>query len=114
MTSVSYETSRSLKEKLVLAALFSKERNESLRRPARRLLSGYRWSDLVHQIVFDLVMKTPLSRRDILKSELPGLLTRRGFPDYDLSWLSTEVSSEQAIASLRELARQTRHHDRTP
>ncbi len=114
MSGVSDETWRLLKEKLVLAALWSKEQNESLRRSARRLLSGYRWSEPVHQIVFELVMKAPLSRRDILKSGLPALLTRRGFPDYDLSWLSTEVSSEQAIASLRELAGQTRHHDRTP
>lgn len=49
---------------------------------ARASLGGYRWSDPVHQVIFEIVLGLPPDATQAIRDLLPARLTRRGFPDF--------------------------------
>jgi len=94
-------------ERCVLRALCSENSEPEGRENARRALTDYRWHDPVHQAVFDVIMSFPSASSQALREQLPGRLTRRGFPDFDFESLfeSRESESqelERLIARLRD------------
>lgn len=48
------------------------------------VLRGYRWRELVHQVIFDIVLSIPSEIPGVIRSQLPARLTRRGFPDVEI------------------------------
>jgi len=79
---------------------------DSLRNRARKLLTDYRWSDAAHQAVFETIVRLPQMSRPALRDQLPALLTRRGFPDFDFEALfaGPEPSASDAEEWMRRLA----------
>ena len=45
-------------------------------------LRGYRWRDLVHRVIFEIIAAAPQLSEENLRSRLPILLTKAGFPDF--------------------------------
>src|ERR1700722_20314107 len=74
-------------ERRVLATLCHSGSETAVRGQARQLLSNYRWSDDAHRAVFEIVMSFPSASCAALYDQLPGRLTRRGFPDFDFQAL---------------------------
>lgn len=92
-------------ERQVLRALCQGGREGLLQESARSLLSAYRWSDPVHEALFEIVMSFPAASAAALREQLPARLTRRGFPDFDLERLFalTPPSAAQAEQGMRRL-----------
>jgi hypothetical protein len=93
-------------ERRVLRALCSKTAESQGRDSARRGLANYRWREPVHQAVFDVILSFPSASNQALREQLPGRLTRRGFPDFDFESLFARLEPEsgelgQLIAKLR-------------
>jgi hypothetical protein len=93
-------------ERRALRALSSENAEPGAREIARRALTDYRWRQPVHQAVFDVIMSFPSASNKALREQLPGRLTRRGFPDFDFESLfeSREPEPgelEQLITKLR-------------
>jgi hypothetical protein len=93
-------------ERCVLRALCSETAQSQARDIARRALADYRWHEPVHEAVFDVIMSFPSASSQALREQLPGRLTRRGFPDFDFESLfeSREPESgelERLIGRLR-------------
>ena len=74
-------------EFLVLRVLCSAGTEPEARETARRSLADYRWREPVHQAVFDVIMSFPSASSHALREQMPGRLTRRGFPDFDFESL---------------------------
>jgi hypothetical protein len=81
-------------ERRVLALLCSRNAEPEAREIARRGLANYRWREPVHQGVFDVIMSFPSAGNRALREQLPGRLTRRGFPDFDFESLFESRESE--------------------
>jgi hypothetical protein len=69
-------------------------------------LSGYRWRDSDHAIVFQALGRVPGRDKRPLREQLPAIATRMGFPDID--WESyfvndTAIPEEQITNLLRKL-----------
>jgi len=71
----------------VLRALCAEGRQKERRELARRSLAGYCWQEPVHRSIFEVVISFPAASSQALRDQLPSLLTRRGFPDYDFETL---------------------------
>jgi hypothetical protein len=78
----------------------------TLREMARELLAHYRWSDATYQAIFELIMRLPQMSCQALRDQLPALLTRRGFPDFDFGDLFAvpAPSANEAEKWMRRLA----------
>jgi hypothetical protein len=63
-------------------------------------LRSYRWCDSVHQAIFDFLISRPAASAELIREQLPAHLTRRGFPDFDLSWFRTEIPAEEDVEML--------------
>jgi hypothetical protein len=68
-------------ERQVLRALCQGTAQGSVRESARLLLKNYRWRDPVHGVLFETLANLAAPAPEALRSQLPALLTRRGFPD---------------------------------
>jgi hypothetical protein len=97
--------SRAEIERRVLAVLWAASQRQRRRTTARTVLHGYRWEDPAHQIIFELIMRLGSAQSAAVRRELPALLTRHGFPDFDFPELATKVSAPTAEAWIRRLAR---------
>jgi hypothetical protein len=71
-------------EQRVLRALCQGTPDGSVRETSRMVLRGYRWRELMHQVIFDVVLSIPSDTPEVIQSQLPARLTRRGFPDVDI------------------------------
>jgi hypothetical protein len=61
---------------------------------------SYRWRDSVHQIIFNFLISMPGANAELIREQLPAHLTRRGFPDFDLSWFRTKIPAEEDVEML--------------
>lgn len=68
----------------VLRALCQEPSGSSLTASAKSLLSGYHWREPIHEEIFRAIVNLPNLDPVALRERLPALLTRRGFPDFDL------------------------------
>lgn len=70
-------------------------------------LRGYRWREPLHQVIFDLFISMPGADPKLIREQLPAHLTRRGFPDFDLTWFRPHALAgpevERLIGRLQEL-----------
>lgn len=92
-------------ESKVLAALVQRTHEGSIRRSACVFLSQYRWRSPAHQIIFEVLMAIPSENIETIRSQLPGRLTRMGFPDFDWEFLFTmprlsQLEAQRLIANL--------------
>jgi hypothetical protein len=71
-------------EQRVLRVLCQGTPEGSIRETARMVLRGYRWRELMHQVIFDILLSIPTEMPGVIQSQLPARLTRRGFPDVDI------------------------------
>jgi hypothetical protein len=85
-------------ERRVLRALCQGTVEGSVRAAARALLAGYRWHEPLHQVIFDVVLSIPSDIPEVIQTELPAGLTRRGFPDFDFDDLfrAQDLSKDEA------------------
>jgi hypothetical protein len=65
-------------------------------------LQGYRWHEPLHQVIFDFLVSMPGANSDLMGEQLPTYLTRRGFPDFDLSWFQPHALVENDLERLIE------------
>ena len=54
----------------------------AVREFGRTNLQRYRWCDLVHGVIFEIVTSTPQVSVEQLRQQLPARLTKAGFPDF--------------------------------
>jgi hypothetical protein len=91
------------RERKILRALCAGELASDERARALANLASYRFHDPHHQILFDVLREIPQATPALLRERLPALLTRRGFPDFDIElFLSTKQFSSRDL-SPREL-----------
>jgi len=93
-------------ERRVLCVLCSDGAEREARETARRGLANYHWRLAVHQAVFDVIITFPSVSSRALRDQLPGRLTRRGFPDFDFEELFDLLKPE--AGELEELIRKLR------
>jgi hypothetical protein len=74
---------RAQAELLVLRAICQESPPGPVREAASRLLKSYRWQEPVHQVIFTCLLQLPAGNPELLRTELPACLTRKGFPDVD-------------------------------
>lgn len=93
-------------ERRVLQALCQATPQGSVRATARAVLAGYPWREPVHQVIFDVLMALPTEIPDVVRSQLPARLTRRGFPDVDIDafFQPHAMSKQEAERLLRDLS----------
>jgi hypothetical protein len=74
------------------------------RRAAVNTLLRYRWREPLHQVIFDFLVSKQGANPELMREQLPTHLTRRGYPDFDLTWfqsvLLTETDLERLIQRL--------------
>jgi hypothetical protein len=70
-------------------------------------LRSYRWRESVHQVIFDLLIRMPGANAELMREQLPAHLTRRGFPDFDLSWFQPNIQTEEDVERLIQRLRVT-------
>ena len=63
-------------------------------------LRSYRWREPLHQVIFDFLISMPGANADLIQEQLPAHLTRRGFPDFDLSWFRPDTPAEEDVDRL--------------
>jgi len=92
-------------ERRVLRALCQGTPQGAVRATARDVLQAYRWREPVHQVVFDVVLNIPTDLAELVRSQLPARLTRRGFPDVDIDdfFKPHQLSKGEAERLMREL-----------
>ncbi|HEV2491678.1 MAG TPA: hypothetical protein VG204_01245 [Terriglobia bacterium] len=97
-------------ERRVLRALCQGTLEGSVRASARALLAGYQWHEPLHQVIFDVVLSIPSDIPEVIQSELPAGLTRRGFPDFDFDDLFRphDLSKDDAERLMSDLAGDTK------
>src|SRR3989442_2158806 len=93
-------------ERLVLQALCQGTPEGPVREAGKSLLNDYRWRELLHQLVFEVLMSLPTDSPIFIRDQLAPRLTRRGFPDVEFEDLfkPPSLSKEQAERLMRELA----------
>ena len=63
-------------------------------------LRNYRWREPLHQVIFEILISMPGSNPELLREQLPAHLTRRGLPDFDLSWFQPNALAEKDVERL--------------
>lgn len=78
------------------------------------LLGTYPFQDVVHQLIFDVLQEINTDLPDIIRQQLPGRLTRRGFPAVDRQkFLGPHpLSGAEAVALMRKLREWTKGEER--
>lgn len=91
------------RERRILRALCVADLSSNERAAACGSLGSYRFHDPHHQILFDVLREIPQATSAVLRERLPSLLTRRGFPDFDMEFfLSTkEIPGDLSLDELR-------------
>lgn len=92
-------------ERLVLRALCQARPGGPVRGSVELLLRDYRWREPLHGLVFEILVLRAGIPPEILPSQLPVLLTRRGFPD--VAWEDLfephTLSEEEVVRLIRQL-----------
>ena len=94
------------RERRVLCALCQGTLEGAMRELAFQKLKNYPWREPVHRVIFQCLRQLPAGNLELLQSELPACLTRRGFPDVDWDAFftphsPTQQEAEQLILDLK-------------
>jgi hypothetical protein len=95
---------RITREREILRTLCAAELNGDERTRALASLTSYHFHDPHHQILFDVLREIPQATPALLRERLPALLTRRGFPDFDVEFLLATKQFPDRDLSPKELA----------
>ena len=97
-----------LEERLVLQALCVEDLN--LLKTARNLLSGYRWREPVHQVIFACLKSFSAAGHTALHEQLAECTTRKGFPDVEWEdfFPPEPISTREAEKLIRQMRDSTR------
>ena len=89
----------------MLQALCQGTPQGSVRATARDLLRTYRWGEPLHHVMFEVILGIPTEVPEVIRTQLPARLTRRGFPDVDIEDLFKPhgLSKEEAERLIRQL-----------
>jgi hypothetical protein len=92
-------------ERRILCALCQRTLDGSTRDRALQELKSYAWREPVHHAIFKCLTQLPAGNPELLRSELPACLTRKGFPDVDwdgffTSSFQTQREALQAVLDL--------------
>ena len=89
----------------MLRALCQGTPQGSVRATARDILHSYRWREPLHHVIFEVVLSIPTEVPEVIRTQLPARLTRRGFPDVDIEDLFKPhgLSKEEAEHLIRRL-----------
>jgi hypothetical protein len=92
-------------ERRVLQALCQGTPQGSVRATARSVLGAYRWREPLHRVILDVVLSIPADDTEVIRTQLPARLTRRGFPDVEFEefFKPHGLSKEAAERLMREL-----------
>jgi len=92
-------------ERRVLRTLCQGTPQGSVRASARDLLRTYRWREPLHHVIFEVILSIPTEVPEVIRTQLPARLTRRGFPDVDIEDLFKPhgLSKEEAERLVRRL-----------
>lgn len=92
-------------ERRLLRALCQGTPEGSVREIARKLLADYRWQDLIHQVVFNCLIDFPSDAPLAIRDQLPGRVTRKGFPDvpWEEFFQPLSISRQEAEDLMRQL-----------
>lgn len=79
---------------------------QPLRDEGLRLLGGYRFQDLTHQVVFDTLKRIPSDRPETIRQQLQRRLALGGFPDLDAQEFFEPhgLGYQEALALIQSLA----------
>jgi hypothetical protein len=93
-------------ERRLLQALCQESCKASARKLARSELADYSWCEPAHEIIFRFVITQPEPVAIPLRDQLPGLLTRKGFPDVEWEefFRAASISETKLGDLIRELA----------
>lgn len=71
------------------------------------LLRTYRWHDLAHRVLFEMIAAAPQASKEELRTRLPIQLTQAGFPDFPFDELFQPhcASAEEVESYIQELGR---------
>jgi len=73
------------------------------RRVSLNALRSYRWRDPLNRVIFDFFVSKPGADAKLMREQLPAHLTRRGFPDFDLSWFQLNTQAGEDVERLIQL-----------
>jgi len=92
-------------ERRVLRTLCQGTPRGSVRATARDLLRTYRWREPLHHVIFEVILSIPTEVPEVIRTQLPARLTRRGFPDVEIEDLFKPhgLSKEEAEHLIRRL-----------
>jgi hypothetical protein len=82
-------------ERLVLTALCQLVGNAA-RESAFRQLENYEWREPDHRIIFEALLEIATHRPEVIREQLPTILTRRGFPDIEWQKLFKRMTLSSA------------------
>jgi hypothetical protein len=94
-------------ELTVLRALCTQPGGDAARAKLADELRGYRWEHADHRVIYEALIKTNTADIETLRRELPGAVTRMGFPD--IHWErffnanATPLSPDRIFELIREL-----------
>ena len=95
-------------ERQVLRALCQGTPQGSVREIAKHILKDYRWRGPLNDVLFETLASLETDSPEVLRAQLPAVLTRRGFPD--VPWEDffaphrlTKEDSEKLMRRLRQL-----------
>ncbi len=80
----------------VLQALCQGTPQGSIHEAARHLLRSYHWREPLHQVIYEVLLTIPSETPEMVRSQLPARMTRRGFPDFDIKALFTPHGASKA------------------
>ena len=96
-------------EETILRSLIPQSLASSQRKELACILAGYKWEAGEHQTLFEVLVQSRIASAEQLREQLPAILTRRGFPDLDLTgYFATEApTAAEALRMARALAART-------
>lgn len=97
-------------ERELLRALCTGTPQGARRDTALRWLGGYTFQDVIHQVLFEALKQINTYQPQVLRQQLPALLTRQGFPEAELEEFLTSpnLSEEQTVELIEKLRAWTR------
>ena len=63
-------------------------------------LRNYRWLEPLHQVAFEVLISLPRADPGLIREQIAARLTRRGFPDFDLTCLQPQALTGKEIQRL--------------
>jgi hypothetical protein len=91
-------------EQSLLRALAQLPAADSLRPRLHEKLSGYRWQEPLHVVLYDALQQIRSEDPQIIRSRVEEVLVRFGFPDVETDFLNTDLPIDRKQIE-RDLAR---------